>query len=163
MSKKIRYSLDADAEEFNFLLIGISCALDQYSVVTILNKQLNIDLGLQSIVPYHLKGNNTFSYNMYACEVPELYLEFNLISNLSNFESDIIDSASNDLFATQAVEERARLIKELPKTDYFLIVKGESLELYEYKVVEALKGVADFTQIQQIQVDELKSGSNLIF
>lgn len=155
--------MDADAEEFNFLLIGISCALNQYTVVTLLNKQLNIDLCLQSIVPYHLKGNNTFSYNLYGCEVPELYLEFNLISNLSNFESDVIDAASNDLFATQAVEERARLIKELPKTDYFLIVKGESLELYEYKVVEALKGVADFTQIQQIQVDELKSGSNLIF
>lgn len=163
MSKKIRYSLDADAEEFNFLLIGISCALDQYSVVTALNKQLNIDLGLQSVVPYHLKGNSTFSYNLYACEVSELYLEFNLISNLSNFESDVIDTTSNDLFATQAVEERARLIKELPKTDYFLIMKGESLELYEYKVIEALKGIQDFTQIQQIQVDELKSGSNLIF
>ena len=47
--------------------------------------------------------------------------------------------------------------------DYFLIVKGESLEIYEYKVVEVLKGVADFTQIQQIQVDELKNASNLIF
>jgi hypothetical protein len=75
----------------------------------------------------------------------------------------VIDAGSNDLFASQAVEERARLIKELPKTDYFLIVRGESLEIYEYKVVEVLKGVADFTQIQQIQVDELKNASNLIF
>jgi hypothetical protein len=163
MSKKIKYNLDSEFDDFNFLLFGISTTLDQYSVITQINNLLNIEFCLQSIVPYYLKGNSTFNYNLYTCDVPELFLEFNLIANLSNFETTIITTPTNDLFAEQAVEERARLIKELPKTDYFIIVKGEQMFAYENKILEKLKQVNDFTQIQQIQPEELKNANHLIF
>ncbi|MCA0431161.1 MAG: IPExxxVDY family protein [Bacteroidetes bacterium] len=163
MSKKIKYSLDTEFDDFNFLLFGISTTLDQYSVITQINNLLNIEFCLQSVVPYYLKGNSIFNYNLYTCNVPELFLEFNLIANLSNFETTQVATLTNDLFAEQAVEERARLIKELPKTDYFIIVKGEQILAYENKILEKLKQVNDFTQIQQIQPFDLKNASHLIF
>ncbi len=163
MNKKIKYSLDSEFEDFNFLLFGISTTLDQYSVISQINNLLKIDLSLQIIIPYYLKDNGTFNYNLYSCEVPELFLEFNLIANLSNFETTPEASITNDLFTGHAVEERARLIKELPKTDYFIIVKGEQLYAYENKIYDKLKQVNYFTKVQQIQPDELKSANHLLF
>ena len=84
MSKKIKYSLDTEFDDFNFLLFGISTTLDQYSVITQINNLLNIEFCLQSVVPYYLKGNSIFNYNLYTCNVPELFLEFNQKVGLSN-------------------------------------------------------------------------------
>jgi hypothetical protein len=61
------------------------------------------------------------------------------------------------------IDERMRLIKELPKTDYFLILKGEDLHNYEFKIIALLKTLPEIIQVQSIAVNELASKRNLMF
>ena len=56
-----------------------------------------------------------------------------------------------------------RLIKELPKTDYFVIVKGEDMHLHQFNIVEKLKAQQGILQVQLIEQRELPSRMNLVF
>jgi hypothetical protein len=97
----------------------------------------------------------------------EFGLEYFLISNASNFEqpngSLQADSGTDDLFGGMEVEESVRLIKELPKTDYFIILKGEDLHLFRFKIMERLKAVDSILQVQNIEARDLPSRMNLVF
>ena len=61
------------------------------------------------------------------------------------------------------VDESVKLIKELPKTDYFIILKGEDLHNYQFKIVDKLKTIQEILQVQIIEANELVSKRNLIF
>ena len=67
------------------------------------------------------------------------------------------------MFAGIGVDERVKLIKELPKTDYFLILKGEELHTFRFKIMECLKTIPEIVQLQAIEPNDLASKRNLIF
>ena len=158
-----KYSLNT-SDDFDFVVIGIMSANDQYQVIGAINDVLKINLHLQAFVPYNLKDGKLFNFSLYNFFDEELGLEYNVIPNQSNFEGPNINSASaNDLFANNAVEESVRLIKELPKTDYFIVLKGEDLHNYQFKIIDKLKTVDDFLQVQAVAVEELTSKRNLMF
>jgi hypothetical protein len=159
-----KHVLHNAGEDFNFLLFGLVCLEDQYRTVSLVNDALNIDLQLVHFLPYSLKDGKIFNFSLYGYEDEELYLEFSLIPNTSNFDEPRTNGPdAQDLFSGQTVDETVRLIKELPRTDYFLIVKGEELHHYEFRISEALRGVPGFLQIQTIRPDELQSKRNLLF
>jgi hypothetical protein len=54
-------------------------------------------------------------------------------------------------------------VKELPQTDYFIIVKGEDLHYYQFKITEKLKTLSEVLQVQTIEAIDLPSKRNLIF
>ena len=66
---------------------------------------------------------------------------YNDIPNLSNFETqsalNVINE--NNLFKDQVIEEQVRLLNELPKTDYLIMLKGEDVINYRFKISEQLK------------------------
>jgi len=159
-----KYNLNTYTSDFDFVVIGIMSANNQYEVVGAINSTLKINLYLQSLVPFNLKEGKIFEFSLYYFCDEDLGLEYNLIPNQSNFEGPNINSASaNDLFASTGVEESVRLIKELPKTNYFVILKGEDLHNYQFKIIDKLKTYNDFLQVQPIAVEELASRRNLMF
>jgi hypothetical protein len=61
------------------------------------------------------------------------------------------------------VDESTRLVKELPKTDFFIILKGELHDHYKFTVITGLRSVQAFTQVSAIEPLSLQSRKNLIF
>lgn len=159
-----KYNLNTFNDDFDFVLIGIMCPNNQYQIISAINDVLKINLYLQSIEPFNLKDGKMFNFSLYGFKDEELGLEYNVIPNQSNFEKPNIHATNtNDLFAETNVDESVRLIKELPKTDYFIILKGEDLHNYQFKIIDKLKTVSDFLQVQSIAVEELVSKKNLMF
>ena len=158
-----KHVLNSTDEEFDFVLIGIACLEDQYRLAAMLDDSLKIQLVLSDYIPFNLKEGRIFKFSLYRFLDEELSLEYYFIPNTSNFEEPNINVASADLFAGLDVDERVRLIKELPKTDYFLLLKGENLHNYQFKVMEKLKQISDIMQVQAIEPQDLPSKRNLIF
>lgn len=159
-----KHVLNNNPDDLDFVLIGITCADNQYSVVSYINNALNIDLALSDNIPFNLKGGKLFNFSLFRYVSEEMGLEYFLIPNNSNLESSTNEwTAGNDLFADLNVEESTKLVKELPKTDYFLILKGEDLHLFQFKIVEHIKTIKEIIQVQNIEPNELPSKMNLVF
>lgn len=159
-----KYVLNNNSNDLDFVLIGIVCAENQYAIVSSVNDALNIDLVLTDNVPFNLKDGKLFYFSLFNCLSEEFGLEYYLIPNNSNLESqEKQGSQANDLFADLNIDESTKLIKELPKTDYFLILKGEDLHMFQYKVIEKLKTIQEIIQVQSIEPGDLPSRMNLVF
>ncbi|PBQ32031.1 hypothetical protein CNR22_09700 [Sphingobacteriaceae bacterium] len=159
-----KYVLHSSEDDLDFVLIGITCPENQYAVLSIVDDALKINLVLSDYIPFNLKEGRIFKFSLYRFLDEELGLEYYFIPNISNFEEPNLSvSATRDLFAGLEIEESVRLIKELPKTDYFLILKGEDLHNYQFKIIERLKHFPDIIQIQAIEPQDLPSKRNLIF
>ena len=161
MAKHVLHSGGSDPD---FVLIGISSADDQYRVTTLVNETLGIALELADYVPFHLKSGRLFSFSLYRHFDETLSLEYMLVPNASNFEQPGSGpSKAADLFGGQEIDESTRLIKELPKTDYLLLLRGEAQEHYQFRVLQLLRDSGAFTQVQVIDARTLQSRSNLFF
>ncbi len=159
-----KYILNNHQDDFDFVLIGITCPENQYYVASLIDDVLKIKLFLSDFVPFNLKEGRLFKFSLFRFLDEDLGLEYYFVPNTSNFEEPNMNAGTSaDLFAGQDVDESVKLIKELPKTDYFLILKGEDLFNYQYKVIEKLKTLPDIIQIQAIEAHDLPSKRNLIF
>jgi hypothetical protein len=158
-----KHTLDNDGDEFDFALLGITSAEDQYRVVSLVNDFLKIELRLGSYVPMTLKKGQVYNFSLYKYDDENTGMEYYLLPNTSNFEPPGSRQSNGDLFAGQDVDESTRLIKELPKTDYFLMLKGELKDSFQYKVLTILRQIDDFAQVQPIEPESLQSRKNLIF
>ena len=159
-----KYVLNNTPDELDFVLIGIACLENQYYVTSLINDALQIDLFLSDYIPFNLKEGKVFKFSLYRFLDEDLGLEYFFIPNTSNFEEPNMNAdKKNDLFASIYVDESVRLIKELPKTDYFLMLKGDDLHNYQFKIIEKLKSFHVLMQVQAIEPIELPSRRNLIF
>lgn len=159
-----KYILNTTEEDFDFVLIGIVCLENQYHIINAINDAVKINLVLSDYLPFNLKDGKLFKFSLYHFSDEALGIEYHLIPNTSNFdESNINEQTTNDLFGSVDVDESVKLIKELPKTDYFIILKGEDLHNYQFKIVDKLKTIQEILQVQIIEANELVSKRNLIF
>ena len=159
-----KHILNTSEDDLDFVLIGISCLEDQYSVAGLIDDALKIKLFLSDYIPFNLKEGRIFKFSLYRFHDEELGLEYFFIPNTSNFEEPNTNATgANDLFAGIDVDESVKLIKELPRTDYFLILKGEDLHNYQFKIIDRLKTCPGIIQIQAIEPQDLPSKRNLIF
>ncbi len=156
--------LNTGAEDYDFALFGIVCSENQYQTVSAISDVLKINLVLSDYIPFNLKDGRLFKFSLYHFVDEELGLEYYLIPNTSNFEElGSVPAQDAGLFAEMNVDESVRLIKELPKTDYFVILKGEDIHNYQFRVADLLKRVPEFIQVQSITAAELPSRKNLVF
>jgi len=159
-----KHVLNSGGDDFDFELIGISTPENQYSIISLINSALSIDLSLSDNIPFNLKDGKLFYFSLFNYTNDELGLEYFFISNKSNLENDTSpDLGSGGLFADMKVQESTRLVKELPRTDYFLILKGEELHMFRYKILDILKTIDEIVQVQKIEPAELPSRMNLVF
>ncbi len=159
-----KHILNTTEDDFDFVLTGIICSENQYYLAGKISDVLGINLFLSDYIPFNLKNGNLFKFSLYRFVDEELNLEYFFIPNNSNFEELNLNVASqDDLFAGQEVEESVKLIKELPKTNYFLILKGENLHAFQYKILDRLKTIPEIIQLQDLEPNDLVSKRNLIF
>lgn len=159
-----KYTLNSSSNDLDFVLIGISSAENQYSIVSHINNALGIDLVLSDNIPFNLKDGKLFYFSLYKFVSEEMGLEYFLTPNNSNFDRASAEQwGESNLFTDLNVDESTRLVKELPKTDYFLILKGEELHLFQFKIMDLLKNIKEIIQVQNIEPNELPSRMNLIF
>ena len=146
------------------MLLGMACLDNQYELLGRINDVLGIQLRLSDYIPFNLKDGKLFKFSLFHFMDEELGLEFFFIPNTSNFEEPNINAVSGaDLFAGFDVDEQVKLVKELPKTDYFLIIKGDEVYNNSHKVIKKLKTLDEIIQLQTIEPTELPSKRNLIF
>jgi len=161
MAKHVLGNID---EDLDFALVTITCPFDQYEMVSIIDQQLCTAFYLSDEVPFNLKDNKLFLFSLFRFVDPELGLEYSLLPNLSNFEKQQVNTATQaGLFADTGVEERVRLVKELPKTDFLLLLKGEDKFRHQHTVIEKLRSADGILQVQAVDPAELPSRRNLIF
>ncbi len=162
-----KHFLNNNRDDLDFVLIGLMSSENQYSIVSSVNKALGTEFALSDNIPFNLKDGKLFNFSLFRYVSEEFGLEYFLIPNNSNFEEARFDASNGDivadLFAEFKVEESTKLIKELPKTDYFIILKGEDLHLFQFKIVEQLKTIKDILQVQSIEPRDLPSKMNLVF
>jgi hypothetical protein len=161
-----KHTLHSGEGDLDFLLLGLLSQENVYSVVSMANHALGLEFELNDHVPFNLKEGKLFYFSLYHCESEEFGLEFFLIPNVSDLDASAQSEEKDvaaDLFSEMKVEESVRLIKELPKTDYFIIVKGEDMHLHQFNIVERLKAEEGVLQVQIIEPRELPSRMNLVF
>jgi hypothetical protein len=159
-----KHFLNTNSGDYDFALLGIVCLENQYSVLSLINDVLKIELQLVDYLPMSLKDGKLFKFSLFQFSDEDLGLEYFLIPNNSNFaEPNQNNSNQNDLFKGLEVDESVKLVKELPQTDYFIIVKGEDLHYYQFKITEKLKTLTEVLQVQTIEAIDLPSKRNLIF
>jgi hypothetical protein len=160
MAKHLLHNSD---EDLDFALLGMSCLEDQYTVAALLDNILKIELKLGDYVPFTLKEGRIFNFSLFRYKDVELGLEYYLVPNTSNFEEPNINNTGTGLFAELNIDESVKLIRELPKTDYFLLLKGEDLPNYQFKILQKLKQAPELIQVAAIEPHDLPSRRNLIF
>ena len=159
-----KHVLNTSEDDLDFVVVGISCLENQYTLASLIDDALKINLVLSDYIPFNLKEGRIFKFSLYRFIDEELGLDYYFIPNTSNFEEPNINTRqTNDLFAGIDIDESVKLIKELPKTDYFLILKGEDLHNYQFKIIDKLKTRPEIIQLQAIEPHDLPSKRNLIF
>jgi hypothetical protein len=161
-----KYTLHNDPDEFNFLLFGIACSENQYVLASNINTALGIDLHLSDYIDLSHRMGKDFKFSFFNYLDEEFNLEYNLVPNKSN-NVPKEDGAANsgDLFSAfnENVDESSRLIPELTKTDYLLLIKGDEHYNFTYKITEALKKIPEIISLQEIIPEKLSNKNNLIF
>lgn len=160
-----KHILHNDVNLFDFVLIGIASPENQYVIINNLNLHLNINLSLSQTLQFTLKKHDIFEFSLYHYVDEELGLEYDVVPNKSNYRSKQNQGNNYDLFANtdQVIEESALLINELPHTDYFLLLKGDSAIHEQYNVFKLMKNIPCIRQVHEIIPDKLSSKNNLIF
>lgn len=161
------YSLDIHAEEhFDFDLFSITCNESVYRVIHELNNDLDIDLQLNELLDYTHKEGEDFYFPVYTFPHEDLNIEFNLIQNQTSFQPATKRKAPGmDLFGGE-VEQTTRLMPELDKTDYLLLVKGENRYLYNHTILETIRKNKNFPDVKELFIEDIKdkkSRTNLLF
>jgi hypothetical protein len=160
-----KYTLERP-DDFNFLLYGIVCSENQYVLVNAINAALHIDLQLEDYIDLSHRMGKDFTFSFFSFMDEEFNLEYNLLPNRSNnTPKEKQEENSGDLFSlfSEGVDESSRLIPELTKTDYLLLIKGDEYYNFIYKISEALKNIPEIISVQDVVPEKLSSKSNLIF
>lgn len=161
-----KHTLHSDPEEFNFLLFGIACSDNQYVLASNINGALGIDLQLHDYIDLSHRMGKDFKFSFFNYLDEEFNLEYNLIPNKSNnVAKEGGDVNTDDLFSAfnENIDESSRLIPELTKTDFLLLIKGDEHYNFTYKITDALKKIPEIISLQEIIPEKLSNKNNLIF
>lgn len=161
-----KYTLNSDPEDFNFLLFGIASSENQYVLASTINSALGIDLRLSNYIDLSHRMGKDFKFSFFDYLDEEFNLEYNLIPNKSNnVAKEKTEKQDGDLFSmfNENVDESSRLIPELTKTDYLLLIKGDEHYNFTYKITDALKKIPEIISLQEIIPEKLANKNNLIF
>ena len=135
---KVLLSLE---EDYDFILIGISCHSKDYRLCWELNKLLFIDL-IRTADLEISKKKELKSYSFYEFIDRDNYLEYYLISNLGN---------------------SGYLIPEQNKVDFFFMIKGSTSTNQKEDIICKINSLSLVLTSFSINPNQLKSKQNLLF
>ena len=154
-------------EHFDFDVFSITCTESIYRVIHELNNDLNIDMQLNDLLDYTHKEGEDFFFPVYSFLHEDLNIEFNLLPNQTSFQPNVKSKRQQplDLFAGE-VEQTTKLLPELDKTDYFLLIKGDNRYLYNHTILETIQKNKQFIAVHELFIEDIKdkkSRTNLLF
>jgi len=128
-------------EDYDFELVGICSHVKDYRLSWEINKALEFDLEKDDNYEINVKGDKQ-SYSFFSFIDDENLVEFYLINN----------RCSNGI-----------LIPEEKKSDYFLMIRGVLRGGHKEELIEKISNIKNVLTTYDIEVDQLKSKSNLLF
>jgi hypothetical protein len=150
-----KHLLNNTFESYDFSVIGISTRMNLYETLAHINRALNIDLAYTVNLPFPLSHGHEFQFAVFEYENNTMEMEFQFISNTSNLlPASKIQSTGDGLFSGIAVDETARLVKELPDVDFFMTLKGKA---HEHRAISAASIIDDLDGITNAEILDLQS------
>lgn len=128
-------------EDYDFELIGICSHAKDYRLSWEMNKALELDLEKADNYDMSVKGKKQ-SYSFFSFIDEENWVEYYLINNRC---------------------PNGTLIPEEQKTDYFLLIRGVLRGGQKEDLVSGIANIKNVLTTYEIEVEELKSKSNLLF
>jgi len=150
---------DFDVETYS--LFAIHCALEDYRIAYLLNKQLQINLKRK---PHDLDVHYTSSFfSIFEWEDKNQRMIWNLVSNVCKKEEEALAS-SGSLFETQnKVIRTYNLIPEYKNVNFLLKIDNDGNFINERVILHSIQKITQIVAVFSIDVTQLKSKDNLIF
>ncbi len=150
-----------DFYDASFSLIAIHCRLEDYRLVYLLNKYLNLNLKRKkNDLDYKYFAA---SYSIYEWENINEYITWNLVSNVCKKEEDSLQSSGSLFEKSNKVLKTYNLIPELKDVDYLLKVSNETKLFNEKTVIQKLQSISQIITTYSVDAIALKSKEYLIF
>ncbi|WP_224487809.1 IPExxxVDY family protein [Robertkochia flava] len=154
------HKLTEDFYEDTYTLIAIHSSLDSYRLAYFLNGVLKIKL---SRLPKDLLLGEGAAFAVYESYDETTDLLWNLVANKTNVAVQKQDIAL-DMFAAPVGVEAHYVLPEYPKVDHLLkIDDGEGSFSKVLDVLKLIKRMPQVITAYELETDQLKSKSNLIF
>ncbi|MDG3582707.1 MULTISPECIES: IPExxxVDY family protein [Galbibacter] len=151
------YKLLDDVYEHSYTLIAIHGSLDDYRLAYFLNSGLNIKLTRLDEDVTITKNAKVPAFKWYD---EENDVQWSLVKNKTAVQ---LEKPGLSLFAEKNEMQRAFLIPEYSKVDYFLKIDEEGRYKNEIQVLLKLKKIPGVITAYKIEAQQLKSKNNLIF
>lgn len=160
-----KYTLKIEYD-YDFVLIGISSHEKDYRFCWALNKALDLELTKgESLEIKAKKLGATSFFSLFQYENTDEFREYFVLSNSS--ENKQLAATATNLFNKSAESDISGdsgiLIPEHRQMDYFLVIRGEIEEEEVDELLLKLKAVDFVLTAVRIDVEELKSKTNLVF
>jgi len=128
-------------EDYDFELVGICSHAKDYRLSWEINNVLEFDLEKGENYEINIKGDNQ-SYSFFSFIDDENHLEYYLINNRCS---------------------KGVLIPEEKKSDYFLLIRGIRRGGEKEELINKIGEIKNVLTTYEVEVDQLKSKSNLLF
>ena len=128
-------------EDYDFELVGICSHAKDYRLSWEINNVLEFDLEKGENYEINIKGDNQ-SYSFFSFIDDENHLEYYLINNRCS---------------------KGVLIPEEKKSDYFLLIRGILRGGEKEELINKIGEIKNVLTTYEVEVDQLKSKSNLLF
>lgn len=153
--------LDNDFDEEPYTLIGIHCALEDYRMAYLLNKQLDIQLERKRL-DLDFKRNKT-NYPIFEWHDEKLLTTWNLVSNICKKEVSNLGNQASLFNDQDVVVSSFNLIPEYKRVNYFLKIEHEFNLTKEKYLTNLILEIPQVVTAYSIDASQLKSKNNLIF
>jgi hypothetical protein len=151
--------------DYDFVLIGISSHEKDYRLCWALNNALDIELTKTESLEIKTKKQVPSSFfSLFKYEDANEFKEYFVLANLSENKQHV--SKERTLFNKEAKGASSTdgiLIPEHKQMDYFFVIRGEVQERDLENLLAKLKDVDLILTAIRINVEGLKSKSNLVF
>ncbi len=151
--------IDDFEEDDSFVLIAIHCSIEDYRLAYILNENLNLKLQRKS----KDLDFSTANYSIFEWEDVNQLITWNLVSNSCKVEEEISNN-STSLFKNQnQVITTYNLVPEYKEATYLLKISFQTNFLKEKTIVNSILSIPQIVTAYNIQLEKLKTKTNLIF
>lgn len=147
--------------EYNFCLVAIHSSLENYKVVFLLNKLLNLKLqrNKEDLVVNTEKGN--VSHAIYTYEDVYKSCTYSAIENKASVN---VTQEIQGLFGAQLFEKETSLfVRDLPNVDFLLKVSDMASTVEKDNLIKHIKSIPQFVAAYYLDLSKLKNKENLIF
>ncbi len=153
--------LDADFDEVDFTLIGILCAIEDYRLAYLLNKNLEIILSRK---PSDFDcGSDKMGYPIFQWEDTKQFITWNLVSNSCKREVTHQSNKKSLFDAEEKSIQTTYLLPEYKAVNYLLKIENECSTRKEAFILNKIMSIPQIATAFSIDIDQLKSKDNLIF